>query len=580
MLVELRITDFGIIDHISVELGPGLTAITGETGAGKSMVVDALNVALGSRLGPESIRHGASGASIEAIFVLDSVAEHDRAKLAELGVDETEEVLCLRRETVPGGRSLARLNGRTLPMASVSAVGEALVDLHGQSEHLSLLRPARQLDMLDHFANLDALRLSFAQQATALRLIRSQLKELRSNRRTNEQMLDLLTFQVEEIDRAALSAGEEEELTAERKRLASAEKLAALATSAYASLAGDGDVPGAADSISEATRRMVELAQIDPNLDASRQVVEELHNQVQEVATTIRRYRDTVEFDPPRLATVEERLDEISRLKRKYGDTIEAVLDFGKEAKRQLDAIEHHDLVLEEMEGREREIEAVAAGIALQLSESRREAATAFAEAVLERLQRLGLGHTRFEVTLERRLDEEGLALPGGTDNARYAYTSSGVDQIQLMVAFNPGEPLRPIEKVASGGESARFMLAVKAALASADDVPTLVFDEIDTGVGGRSGQIVGEMLKELAKSHQVIAITHLAQIAALADHHIKVLKRQTSDRTTTYVEVLSGQAREEEVAEMLAGRNPGEGARKSARDMLSKESIAETVQP
>src|SRR5579884_2122398 len=320
MLLELRISNFGIIDQVSIELDGGLTAITGETGAGKSMLVDALSAALGVRLGVDALRHGADSAAIEAVFMVDEANSSTKERLSGLGFDQQEEIVSLRRELNAGGRTLARVNGRAMPASTLSEVSDTLIDLHGQSEHLSLLRRDRQLDMLDHFAGLDGLRREFAAQAQLLRRLRQEQEEMVAQRRSNEQRLDLLRFQVAEIDGAGLTEDEEERLKAERLRLANAEHLALLAASVHRVLAGDQVQPGGIEALETASRDLAELARIDPDLKQDAETIEDLRHQVRDVARAVRRYQETVEFDPARLADVEARLDEIARLERKYGD--------------------------------------------------------------------------------------------------------------------------------------------------------------------------------------------------------------------------------------------------------------------
>jgi DNA repair protein RecN (Recombination protein N) len=569
MLLELQISNFAIIEECHVAFHDGLVALTGETGAGKSIIVDALSAVLGSRTGSDAVRTGCDKAVIEAVFDGKNLTSAARDALREHGIED-DDVLILRREIHAAGRSLGRVNGQTVPMSLLGEVGARVVDMHGQSEHLSLLRRDRQLDMLDHFGNLDQQREAFSAQAREVTTSRERLEELRLGQRGAAQRIDLLRFQIEEIDQAVLQDGEDEQLTAERSRLANAEKLAALTEAAIAGLEGSDDQPGASEQLAEISRNLSEMARIDGSLEASEQTANDLRFQLEDLVRSVRQYRDKIEFDPVRLDDVESRLTEIGRLKRKYGDTIEDVLAFASKAREDLDSIENYDLRVSDLEADLKLSEEKAGRAAGELTAKRKQATGMFAGEVLRRLERLGLAGSRFEVGLRHSVTEDGIPADVDGEVQRLAFSSSGVDQVEFRVSFNAGEELRPIERVASGGETARFMLAVKATLAANDDIGTLIFDEIDTGVGGRSGQIVGAMLRELGDSHQVIAITHLPQVAAQAEQHIKVLKSQHADRTGVDVVDLDREARVEEIAEMLAGPAKSETAIRSAEELLA----------
>jgi DNA repair protein RecN (Recombination protein N) len=569
VLLQLRIKNFAIIDDCVIQLEPGLVAMTGETGAGKSIIVDALSACLGSRVGADSIRHDTGSAEVDAVFT----GEPENKRLASALQDydlAPDDAIVLSREIHRGGRSVGRINGRAAPVSLLAAAGDALVDLHGQSEHLSLLKSARQLDMLDHFAGTDDLRLRFAGAARELSRARERLHELRAGERTATQRRDLLRFQVEEIERAALGPEEQQELMAERARLSNAAKLAELASAALDLFQGDDVRPGAVDQLSQSARLLSQLTQIDAGMGSVQQQTETMGYQSQDLAVAIRQYRDQIEFDPPRLDHVSARLDEIVRLERKYGETVDDVLAFAETARAELALVEDYDEGVRRLETETRQAEEAAGALALELSMRRAGASERFTAQVRERLQRLGLGPARFEIALTRAPDPDGIEVASGAEAERVAFSTTGIDRIQFLVSFNAGEQLKPIERVASGGETARFMLAVKAVLATADDVPTLIFDEIDTGVGGRGGHVVGAMLRELAQSHQVVSITHLPQIAAQAGQHLKVVKSDRDGETGITVENLDQAGRVHELAEMLAGPSPSETVRKNAEELLS----------
>jgi DNA repair protein RecN (Recombination protein N) len=567
MLLQLRIASFAVIDECLVDFEQGFVAVTGETGAGKSILIDALGGCLGARLGSDVVRSGTEKAEMEAVFAWPQSNPELEDLLTEVGVEHAD-VLILARDVGRGGRSLGRINGRAVPLATLSAIGVNLVDIHGQSEHLSLLKPARQLDMLDHFGDLDSHRKGVAHAVRHVIDSRARLAELESNRRSSEQRLDFLRYQIAEIVSADLSPGEVAELTEERIRLANAEKLAMLATDALSALDADDGQSSAAEHMTTASTALRQLAAIDIGANLTFESAEELLYGIRDLAAALREYRDAIEFSPARLDEVESRLDVINRLCRKYGDTVEDVLSALEAARTELDQVENYEARLAEALELNRSAEADAGRLAVDLSDRRTRVKAQFVEQVRERLSRLGLGPASFEIELLRTPSAAGIRL-SNDGNDRFAFTSTGVDHIQFLVSFNAGEPLRPIEKVASGGETARFVLAVKAVLASADDVPTLIFDEIDTGLGGRSGGVVAAMMEELAGSHQVVSITHLPQIAAKASQHLKVLKWQDGESTKTGVRRVDGDERVTELAEMLGGTPVSAAAQQAAQELL-----------
>ncbi len=563
MLTELTVEDFAIIDRLTLRLDPGFTVLTGETGAGKSIIIDALQAALGARAPSEVVRSGARTAAVEAIFELTEEEHQALADLlGEYGAAD-EPTLIFRREINAGGRATARLNGRAVPASVLSQIGAALVDIHGQSEHLSVLKTDRQLDILDRYAGLMPLRTSTADAVRSLRTLRQDLGAIVDGHREAEQRLDLLRFQSGEIEGAQLRAGEEEDLRAERNLLANAEKLASLASVAYDALHGGGTP--AVDSVGAAVSATREIAEIDPGLAALAERLQSVQVEIEDIAGELRRYRDTLEYDPRRLETIEERLDLLARLQRKYGPTIDDVIAFGERVRAELEGVENLDERIAALEHDVRVAEAGAGRLAGDLSRQRNEAAATLTSAMADALQGLGLKGTSFEVQIGRQESPEGLMVDG---EGRYAYTPSGIDRVAFLVSFNPGEPLKPLERVASGGETSRFLLALKSVLARADRIPTLVFDEVDVGVGGRRAMNVGQRMRTLAESHQVLTITHMPQIAALADQHLTVLKAVRGGRTTVDVRALESGERVEEIAEMMSGTG-SDAARRNAEELL-----------
>ncbi len=592
MLLELNIRDFAIIDRLHLRFGPGFNALTGETGAGKSIIIDALGAVLGERTGAEFVRAGAPSARVEGVFDLDGRDTTPlRALLAEFGLldDESDggavadEPLILAREISAAGRSTARVNGRTVTAAMLARIGERLVDIHGQSEHLSLLRPANHVDLLDRYTGILPEREALAAIVAELREVRDRLAALDRDERELARRVDLLRFQAEEIAAAKLRPEEEDDLDAERRILSSAERLTELAAVAYRRLNGNADeefsggkpVRGALDLLRQVTVALGELARLDPALDETRAQVEEQVYLLEDAAATLRDYRERVEADPARLAEIEDRLTLFKDLKRKYGATLAEVIAFGAQAEAELAQIERGEERAEELRAREDELLADIGARAARLTAARRAAGERLAAAVEAAIAELNMGRARFAVRIAHADDPAGAPVRG-EDGAerRLAFDARGVDRVEFLLAANVGEALKPLARVASGGETARLMLALKSILSRVDTTPTLVFDEVDVGVGGRSGQVVGEKLWGLtagAAGHQVLCISHLPQIAAFADAHFRIAKRQVGDRTLSSVEPIADEARIDELAAMLDGVPVTPASRANAREMLER---------
>jgi DNA repair protein RecN (Recombination protein N) len=567
VLAELQISDFAIIECLNLRLGERFNAFTGETGAGKSIIIDALGVVLGGRASPEMVRTGASAARVQALFQLDpSHLERLSPALERHGAEPTED-LVLTREISAAGRSTARVNGALLPVAGLREVAEGLVDITGQSEHLSLLRPAAQLDMLDQYAEAGELRSRVAELYSRARELEAEISGLVRDRREAERRADMLRYQLEEIEAAAPQPGEDEELLARRTLLANAERLSSLAETAYQALYGGS--PSAVDGAREAETALDELVGLDPQLGGDLETLREAAINLEECALTVRRYRDSVEYDPGQLAQLEDRLDALNRLKRKYGTTVGEVLEYGRAAAEELDGLEHGE---ERAQRLGEELEGALARLsecALELSALRTRAASELGGRIEGALADLLMARARVETRVTRKPVEGGLSLQ--VDGEAVGVDSTGIDRVELMLSPNPGEPLKPMARIASGGETARILLAVRSVLSEADRTPTLVFDEVDVGVGGRSGHVVGEKLYGLTRGHQVFAITHLAQVAAYADAHYRITKLVADDRTSTRVDELDAEAAREELAAMLGGLPVTEKSLQSADELLAR---------
>ncbi len=568
MLSELRIDDFAIIDRLQLALSHGLVVFTGETGAGKSIIIDAVDLLLGGRADATFVRSGAEAARVEGTFDLEpELRPAIQALLAreDLLDDESANAITLSREVRREGRSVGRVNGHLVNLALLKEIGQVLVDVHGQSEHLSLLRTREHVFLLDRFGDLEAQREAVAAVVRELNAVRRELGELRRSEREMERRLDMLDFQIREVDAARLKPGEDKALLEERTRLANAEKLAALSDEACQALsAGADEAPSAADLLGEAARALNSLAKIDPSLAEQRDLAVALSEQFKDLARELEDYREQIEFNPKRLDAVEERLELIKNLKRKYGASIEEVLAYGAQAQVERDGLTHSGERLAELGAREDKLLRRIGQLGAELSAARRAAGERLARAIEAELADLRMDRAEFGVEVRAEPDPAGAHV----DGQRVGFDSTGIDRIEFLVAPNPGEGLKPLAKIASGGETSRLMLALKGVLARADRTPTLIFDEIDQGIGGRVGAIVGEKLWNLAERHQVLCITHLPQLAGYGDLHLRVEKVVSGDRTVTQVQPLNAAERVTEMAQMLGGM--GEKTVESAEEILA----------
>ena len=567
MLTELRIENFAIIQELELHFQPGLIAFTGETGAGKSIILDAIAAVIGGKAEPGMVRAGAERASVEAHFRIppDSKAAVEEILEREELLDEPG-LLTLAREIRREGRSVARVNGRTAALSIVRELGSYLVDIHGQSEHLSLLNVRRHIHLLDRYANVAPALEAYRVPYTRLLELRRELAALREAERDAERRTDMLGYQLQEIDAAHLKPGEEAELRKERDRLANAENLASYAQQALALLdEGTPEAPAASDLAGRVVQLMAGIAKVDTarqNLSEQAITISELFS---DLTLELRNYLDGIEFNPRRLEQAEERLDMIHKLQRKYGGSIEAALAFAETARAELDTIAHATERIAELQKQEEARMAELAKCAAELSKQRKAAAQRLESGVERELADLSMAGARFSVDFRTEPDPRGLAL----DSAEaVAFDATGCDRVEFLIAPNPGEGLKPLVKIASGGETSRLMLALKNVLAAADFIPTLIFDEIDQGIGGRIGSVIGEKLWQLGRKHEVLCVTHLPQLAAFGDQHYSVRKEVEAGRTSTMVRALDDPARLEELAQMLGSLS--EANRTAARETLT----------
>jgi DNA repair protein RecN (Recombination protein N) len=574
VLSELTVRDFAIIDELHLHFASGFNVLTGETGAGKSIIVDAVSLVLGGRGDAEFIRAGASQATIEGIFALDDEAQAVIGPLLEQDGLEGDDpaLLILARELRREGRNVCRVNGRAVSLRVLSAIGQYLVDIHGQTEHLSLMRVGEHVDLLDRYGELWPLRNRVADLVQQLQAVRRELTALRRDERELARRVDLLQYQVSEIETADLELGEEQDLVQERTRLANAEQLRELADEAqFALYEGDEERGSALDQLQASVRALSGLARLDPSTEELREAAEALSYHLEDLSGSLREYRDRIEYDPRRLSQVEERLALIHSLQRKYGDQIEDVLAFADRARRELETIEHSEERIAELEADEDRLLGKVGEVGAELSNRRREAGERLAAGIEAELEELSMARARFGVGLTWRDASEGAY----TGARRVAFDLTGLDRVEFLIAPNVGEPLKPLVRIASGGETSRLMLALKTVLAQADRTPTLIFDEIDAGIGGRIGSVVGQKLWNLTisdgekvRSHQVLCVTHLPQLASYSDLHFHVRKGVVGDRTVTGVDPLHGEEREQELAGMLGAIT--EQTRASAREMIA----------
>ena len=565
MLIGLQLRDFALADRVDLDLGRGFTVITGETGAGKSVLIQALAFALGAPSDIEMIRPGANAAEVEAIFDLtDGDAYGPVARiLSDADVPFDGELIVRRNVSRPisgsnrlGGR--LRMNDRAATVGVLRELAPILADIHGQREHLSLLRPREQLFLLDRFAGVEHQRDAISAMVRRLNTLDRQMGDLTDNERERVRRIALLRHEASEIASGSLQPGEDDELQSQHRRLVNSQTLAADAGSAREALASD--------SLGEALSAIRRIAEIDESAEPIAALIEAAAEQAAEAVRSLRAYADQVELDPARLDEVESRIALIADMKRRWGDTIDEIIAYGEQAQAEANRLEQESADSESLAQEAEQLAGAIAEAASELSEQRQTAAKRLTASVLSECEDLRLPDARIEFQFE--------AIPASTNGRllqigqnAVGFDQTGIDQVQLLVAFNPEAPPRPLQRVASGGETARLTLAIKAVLGESDVVPLMVFDEMDVGLGGRSGGMIGERLARLGEHRQVICITHLPQVAAHAADHIIVSKSSGDGRTSVDVRKLSSDQRVVELAEMLGGLT--DANRASASDLL-----------
>lgn len=561
MLRELHIRNFSIIEDASITFEEGFNVLTGETGAGKSIIISALSLALGERASGDCVRSGAKEALVEAFFDLRPGALRASALqyLEDSGIDVSDG-LVLKRIVSPQGRSRAYINGSMVNVQTLAEISRDIIDVHGQYEHQSLLSPDKQLDLIDAYGALFPEREEVSRSYESLLMINQQIRDIRNREKDRAERLDMLDYQVREIDAAGLTAGEDEELAGAEKILGSAARLAELAHSAYGLLftsdtACLSSLPGVIENLRE-------ISSTDSRAREALAAAEEAMALLEEAAYFLRDYRDKIEFSPEKLDSIQQRLELIRGLKRKYGGSIEDILNLRDRAGREREELEHSEEKILELERKQQDLKKELTVSCRSLSKKRKAAAGKIAAQVEAELARLSMGGTAFSISITQEQGDD-------TDDGLKA-TAAGVDRAEFLIAPNVGEEMKPVARIASGGELSRIMLALKGTFAENDSIPVLVFDEIDAGIGGQAAETVGRKLKGLADTHQIISITHLPQIAACAGTHLKIEKSVEGKRTVVHVSAVDSEERVSEVARMLSG-STSRASLEHAREMLKK---------
>ncbi|MBN8208206.1 DNA repair protein RecN [Bacillus sp. NTK071] len=556
MLAELSIRNFAIIEAITVSFERGLTVLTGETGAGKSIIIDAIGLLVGGRGSAEFVRYGTKKAEIEGLFHIDP--EHPTVqKLEDVGIEFTDDMVVLRRDISSAGKSICRVNGKLVTLGILREIGQTLIDIHGQHEHQDLMQSDKHLSLLDQFGDgsIGPALTEYREVYHRYKKIQQQMRNLTENEQQMAHRLDLIQYQLEEITKAELSPNEDEELMEEKMRLGNFEKLFSALQDVYHSLHGDNK---GLDWVGLAMSQLESVSDLDEELKSYHEEVANQYYLLEETAGKLNTYRDQLEFDPARLDFVEERLNEIQVLKRKYGESVEEILEYAASIEDEVDELVNREDRVEELESNLKGIKADLSVEADNLTGLRKTVARVLVDAIHHELRDLYMEKTEFAIHFNE------------LDNKKEAFHKSGKDDIDFMISTNPGEPLKQLSKTASGGELSRIMLALKSIFSKHQGITSIIFDEVDTGVSGRVAQAMAEKIQRLSSGSQVLVITHLPQVAAMADHHLYISKEETGEgRTKTSVGNLSDEEQIEELGRMISGAEMTELTKKHARELL-----------
>ncbi|MFB4164609.1 DNA repair protein RecN [Alteribacillus sp. JSM 102045] len=564
MLEELSIKNFAIIEELTVPFGQGLTVLTGETGAGKSIIIDAIGLLIGGRGSVEYVRHGEKRAEIEGLFRVDQ-AHPSRKKLEEAGIEVEEEMVVLRRDITDQGKSVCRINGKLVTLAILRETGQSLVDIHGQHEHQELMQLEKHISMLDRFAGkkLEETLTDYKSRFKTFTKLQSELKKWQENDQESANRLDFIQYQLEEIEKAGLTPGEDDELEKERHILANSEKLFSQLNNTYESLYGEGkalDWAGLAMSHSE------EAAAIDNDLEKVNESIHTAYYMLEEAAFSLRSHVDSLSFDPERLNEIETRLDEINKLKRKYGNSVTEILEFSSKIEEEMVELSNKDEKIQEIEEKLKSIALDLKAEADTLRDLRVQAGEKLAADIKSELKALHMEKAEMEVSLKDLTKGKEFEWEHGST---IFFNENGRDKIEFLLAANAGEPLKPLSKVASGGEISRVMLAMKTILSGFQHVTSLIFDEVDTGVSGRVAQAIAQKIYQVSVGSQVLCISHLPQVAAMADNHLYIEKKEKKDRVITTVKPIDGKKKTDEIARMISGVEITELTRENANELL-----------
>lgn len=565
MLVELTVKNMAVIKSITLPFAEGLHVLTGETGAGKSILIDAIGLLLGSRSSADYVRHGAERAEVEGLFQMEP--DHPvHTFLEQLGIHKEEDgTILIRREIFQQGKSICRVNGQVTTLSMLKEISPWLVQIHGQHEYQSLLDAHRHLHWLDTYGEkrirpvLEKYRTLYQEY----REFKDELERLSQNDREAAQRLDLLLFQRQEIAAANLQIGEDEELTRERKKIANAEKLTEGLSSAYSSLQDD---EKGLDWVGHALSQLEPVAAYDEVLREPLELLSSALIQLEEAAHLLRDCRDRLEFDPQRLHFIESRLDEIVRLKRKYGKSTEEILQYAAQVAKEVDLLQNKDERREQVSKKLEQITSSLAVLAEELSNLRRQSALTLAEAIENEIRSLHMEKAKIMISVKHKEDVNGIEVGG----RRVKPMPTGIDDVEFLMSPHPGEPLRPVAKIASGGELSRLMLAIKTILADAENTETLIFDEVDSGVSGRAAQTIAEKLSKVSNTSQVLCVTHLPQVASMADRHYFIDKTTDGQETETKINLLDEDGRIAELSRMLGGVELTEVTVQHAKEMIA----------
>ena len=561
MLLELSIKDFALIDDLKLQFGKGLNIMTGETGAGKSIIIDSVNFVLGERSSKDVIRTGTDKTEVTAVF--ENVDTDDFKNARETyGLSTDDDVLILYRELNTSGRSICRINGNVVTTSVLKTIGNFLIDIHGQHQHQSLLNESYHIDLLDTFGGsfISGLKDEVKTIYAKVQLVKQNLKSITGDETERERKLSLLDYQVKEIDAAKLKVGEEEELIKEQNILNNSEKLYSVLSSCYSSMYENGNQGEPIfDKLGSVISELRTISGIDEKINSIYKRIEDTYYTLEDTISDIREYRDKIDFDPNRIDEVENRLDLINRLKRKYGKTIKDVLEYRDSICREIEAIENSEETAQKLR---KQLEVDMSNLkskSNELSNARKKIAKKLESRITNELRFLGMDKSKFEISMDI-LKKDG----------QISYSEKGMDSVSFLISTNPGEPVKPLSKIASGGETSRIMLAIKIVFADTDKIPCLIFDEIDTGISGRAAQAVAEKLSEVSLNHQVICVTHLPQIASMADTHFYIEKSVSSGKTRTTVKKLDYKSEVNELARMLGSAKITDLTLRHAEEMIN----------